>query len=74
MIACRAPYTAGELRGAKMSEHRHWDPNVGMEVVRYDERTDACDRCGAPLDKFRHCTDSRCPYHDLEVGSAYFEG
>ncbi len=57
-----------------MSEHRHWDSNVGMDVVRYDLRADQCDRCGAPLDERGYCSNGHCPYHDLEPGHAYLVG
>ena len=57
-----------------MSEHRHWDSNVGMDVVRYDVRDGHCDRCGAPLDALGYCSDGACPNHDLEPGHAYLVG
>ena len=57
-----------------MSEHRHWDSNVGMDVVRYDSRDGQCDRCGAPLDACGYCSNGLCPYHDLEQGHAYLVG
>jgi hypothetical protein len=57
-----------------MSEHRHWDSNVGMDVVRYDLCDGHCDRCGASLDAHGYCSNDHCPYHDLEPGHAYLVG
>lgn len=57
-----------------MSEHRHWDPNVGMDIVRFDPNEGMCGRCGTPLDSSGRCSKNSCPYHELEAGQAYFVG
>jgi hypothetical protein len=57
-----------------MSEHRHWDSNVGMDVVRYDLNDGHCDRCGELLDTRGYCSNGRCPYHELAPGHAYLVG
>jgi len=69
--------TTGTRRGirvSEMSEHRHWDPHIGMDVVRYDPVEGACGRCGAALDGSGRCPDPTCPYHELAGGHAYLAG